>query len=293
MDSIVESGVDWLTLTTPEQVDVWDAEHTGPLFSVVKRAHAGYLATEREPWGWNGYAGWRDGPVSTGRRKDGSIVRVSGAAARFAAETAHLWHWRATRVDVQATVKLDGVDVDAHIAKQVKLVRAFSSGSAGKPPSVRHVQTFGQGDTLYVGSRHSEVMIRLYNKEAESGRETEYLGCVRVEMELKGRAAGLLWAQIACPSEERVSAVGVLGATALARGINSLEGLVWPDSQPVRGVPRETEDEKRLHWLEAGVAGVVKRLVLSFGTATVLDALGLTGTAAPIEGGEQDQLPLW
>jgi len=61
----------------------------------------------------------------------------------------------------------------------------------------------------------------------------------------------------------------------------------WKDA----GITVATDDERRLEWLKRCVAPAVERLTDHFGTAIVLDALGLNAVIDTLEG-QQDTISL-
>lgn len=292
--NMLESGVDWLTLTLGDKLPVWEGDMASALTATLRDAQGGWVPHEREPWGWNGYAGWREGPLCFGARGDGTIVRVSGGVADRFARAPYLALWTCTRVDVQATLRLTERTPDQEIAYLTSRVRTHTRKGAGRPPTVRYVQTWGSGDTLYIGSRTSDVMMRVYNKEAERGDEPGYAGALRVEMEVKGSASRALWGTYGGRPDASRRMVESLRAAAQERGIYLLEELGLAEAAAPRTVPRETDDERTLQWLATSVSGAVGRLTVNGMLSSVLQALGLDMVVRVVDNqdGEQ-QLPMW
>lgn len=87
--------------------------------------------------------------------------------------------WKPTRIDVAIDVLNYGVTV-----KEIYTQYDAAHGE-NKQRSVdfKHRPT---GDSLYLGSRHSEKMLRIYDKATEQGLSNDW---IRFEMEFKGRAA--------------------------------------------------------------------------------------------------------
>ena len=87
--------------------------------------------------------------------------------------------WKPTRIDLALDLFDSGISVDDvavsynyqhHLNMQKKTQFIHSS----------------HGDSFYIGSRHSEKMLRVYDKGGEQGLDVDW---VRYEMELKGEAA--------------------------------------------------------------------------------------------------------
>jgi len=90
---------------------------------------------------------------------------------------------RITRLDLAADYPGGEVSVDDALAA----FREGSFASGGKPPSARLVDDLGSGAgrTLYVGSRQSSKLCRIYEKGRQLGQPTS--PWVRVEVEFKNR----------------------------------------------------------------------------------------------------------
>lgn len=87
-----------------------------------------------------------------------------------------------TRIDVCFDDVSDGVTSVAEYAKR------YAAGDfEGRARSYREITSSGGGHTLYIGSRQSEKMMRIYDKGAEQGIASGFW--VRHEIELKGGAA--------------------------------------------------------------------------------------------------------
>jgi len=271
---IVDAGVDWLTLTRPHADDLnpaWADE----LKAIIRSDwFGGQSGVDLNPWAWNGYSGEQFGPLSIGVRPDSVIVRCSGYASRYLLRGYWDMHWKCTRIDLQATVR-EGRDCDARIRVELGKVLGARSGKEGRPVGVRHIQGYGAGDSLYVGSRSSPKFYRIYNKEAESGFATEYAGAVRYELEAKNGTAERTFWWLNDNRRHENGVLHLLDAALRDIGVDTLEGANYVPSEFWRVVPRETDAERQLAWLEKSVGPVVRKLAGQGLMLDVMQALGI------------------
>lgn len=272
---LVDAGVDWLTLTTAGYFSP-ESPEAAALRAIVRREwYGGQAGVDVRPWGWKGYAGLQFGPLSIGARKDGSIVRCSGPAARLLGRMPWSAEWTCTRIDIQMTVRLGGRGPDEHIRALEPSALGARAGAKGRPWAVRLVRGYGDGDALYLGSRLSPMYLRVYNKDAESGHDPEWLGCVRFEAELKNGIADRTFWRVLGHSVGDTLPLELLKTAFESRGIKlPWEGNKAPEDW-LRVVPRETDAERQVAWLEKSVRPVVRKLVGQGLRADVLEALEL------------------
>lgn len=267
--------VDWITTTWRAGAIDLDAALTDSMYSWACRyLRGGRAANPLLTWAWQGYIGWQAGTLCWGERVDGFIVRVSGdLAAAYWQDERPIGH-NISRIDLCVDVWHE-TGLDDIIALHKDTALEERARRPGRPYKVAHVNSFGNGDTLYLGSRASEIYVRIYNKERESDGEERYIGCVRYEVEFKDSTAN-----------ETVHGGGVRlrGARGIAKAVASVllgRGVVLPGdvllSPSVAHIARrvDTPDEAKLEWLRRGVAPSVKHLLNSVGRDAILDALGL------------------
>jgi len=126
-----------------------------------------------------------------------------------------------------------------------------------------------------VGARRSPKYIRIYDKEAESGRATEYLGCVRYEAELKNGIAERVFWELYDNRRDGARVLDMVSSAMKDVGVYTLESANPVDTGFWRVVPRETDAERQLLWMEKAVAPVVRKLAAQGLMADVMQALGL------------------
>jgi len=286
MAEIIDWGLDWVTLTTDERFSP-DSEEAVLMRNIVRRDwYGGQSGVEVSPWGWNGYSGLSFGPLSMGYRPDGSIVRCSGPASRLIGRMPWSAGWRCTRVDLQATVRLSGEGVDEHIGNLVAPAAMARTRAVGRPWSIKLINGYGDGDTLQIGSRTSAVYMRVYNKHAESSFADEFKNCVRYEAEIKNGVADKVFWGLNGRTIGDTKPLEVLQAAFLKRGI-SIDGAIGEFQESwLNTVPRETDADRQLSWLEKSVAGVVRKLIGQGLHTEVLQALELEPYATMFVRGE-------
>lgn len=272
---VVSYGVDYLTITSPEIYSPAGEVCRRIKNVLIENWYAGQSGIEQKSWGWNGYAGISFGPLSFGTRHDGTICRVSGGAAAYLDQFGLWGAWRCSRLDAQVTFVPDNEGPDAYILRQVGLANSHKRSLPGRTAGVRHIRSFGDGDTLYVGSRSSDRYLRVYNKSIESAAEPIYAGTVRVECEFKGPLAVAAYGRIVDALDPNRTAYGLVVAEATRSGLEvpseGSAGLV----DVVTATARSTSMEDKLNWLERSVQNNVRRLVAEGYGADVLAALGV------------------
>jgi hypothetical protein len=165
-----KAALDYLRLAT------WDiTEHTNLLADILKDG-----AGKWEHGKWLQYHGWKREAFFLGtgyqKKKRHSIVNISGYMAdRNYIGLATYGSYYATRIDIQITIPTK---------EQLNLPLIYAQLSADN-----HKTSIIQSelnDTLYLGSRASNVFIRLYEKSLDK----MYL---RLEFEFKGKVAKGIW----------------------------------------------------------------------------------------------------
>lgn len=171
------SGVDALTITATGE--------SGKLsISLVIHSLKCYLdVEEQKPFRFIRATGWQRGSVSYAEevrqgKKLWCILMVRGKIAEEAFQTALLLdNIKYTRVDCCVDIMLT-----ERVPKLTRRLKDTYKGSF-EPVLIESLT----GDTLYVGSRESDIYIRIYDKSMEYGRQ---LGTVwRFEVEFKGTKA--------------------------------------------------------------------------------------------------------
>lgn len=176
----IETGVDWITLTSRSDDDrqpefrqaAWHA-------CEVQRATTSEIMT---PWHWRGYKGWRVTGLAWGAREGGDIVIASGATANRYWRLFNKVSSNVSRLDMQVTVTLQRQYLD--------LTRDYYNDITriGKRKGT-HIQNTEGGTTLYIGSRKSDQYGRIYDKGIEAGLTCGPGKVYRYEVEYKSKRA--------------------------------------------------------------------------------------------------------
>ncbi len=249
----------------------------------------------QRPWRYvGGYEdGWSCGPISYAEGRNSVLVQASGAASDplFLACKAASLEVRPTRFDVQTTVVLaqDDPGYARRMADRADVYRR--SGEREGYPFKLHVRDgFGDGDTLEIGTRGSEVYLRLYDKHREGFKKTHSKqvqpgqfapGSWRYEAELKGGAATELYCRLfEAPDGSEGHSQGVLTEVRglfMDRGLDLPVGDVTADK--IREKRYRSDLDRTRAWLRSAVRPTIKQLIADGYMGEVLHDLGLNELA--------------
>jgi DNA relaxase NicK len=266
---VISAGVDYFSVT---------AQHPDAQTNLSSKVYPLIHSEQRrgnEPkrWTMSGFEGLSCGQVQLGQRHDGIIARLSGELASQEWFELYQTCERVTRVDVQATVRFGN-----QLANQLRRHYREAMRHHARWPSQSAVTKWESTDggyTIYFGARVSERFGRVYNKEAES-KEKQFAGCVRYEVELKGKSAQQA-AQTLTTGAMVASLAGGMSREFLeARGL-SLGFLDFAATRKGFRVQRTRSDAScTLAWLGKSVRPCVQALIEGGKLVEVLGALGLS-----------------
>lgn len=258
-------GVDWIT-------GVGTDNHTASLMS---RWASEALTTElrrgnlRKGWGMAGFKGIQCGQVQYGEREDEVIIRLSGERAAGSWREIYRLAGSITRLDVQVTVW-------SNVAPR-KIIRGCHrkalahAAERKRGPSVRLITSNDGSDTVYLGSRLSDVFGRIYNKGAQS-KERYYENAVRYEVQFQRKLANVAVRRLAHRQNERDGVTEQVSGFYQARGCR----LGFLGEGIVNRLPRgRTDICRRLAWLGKAVRGSAQLIVAAGRQEEMLDQLGL------------------
>lgn len=162
---------------------------------------------------------------------------------------------KATRVDIA----LDIIDGTANVDIFHKQLRGGKAVTASK--TWRTMAGSEGGHTLYIGSRSSERMVRIYDKKAERAarfEEVQNASWVRVEAELKGdRARDFL---NACKDNDIIDVMrGHLVGAVDFPSLPEYQQALQCDNSSVEPTTTKRKDTQTRHWLMKMVAPVIAR----------------------------------
>lgn len=257
-DCIIKSaGIDWLTLTSTSPETKKEMEQCFRRVSVADHQ----LGYETNPGGAWGFYGLRARHALYATKEDRAMLVVSGKAAQQCVVLARPGD-NATRLDVQVTIYVGEESVSDFLEMQFR--QAETNGERrGQPVKPKATISPHRYETVYVGSRKSEVFVRCYDKFLESGDEA-FRGCVRLEVEYKGDTSKRLWAHMAETGQGVWYLLQVLLSTLANKGLDvSMIDIEKQDiAKPARVRHR---DEITIGWLATQVSSAVQRVSRSTG----------------------------
>jgi len=268
---MVESGIDWLTITCKSGDSDYELRQTmESLF--VKLEHEGTIGKSWSHIG--GYRGARYASAAYATGRQGGLAVLSGAESeRFWQDVMPMGN--PSRLDMQVTVLLK---------RPQNLARLYytSRDTAKVKPAFAMIDSSDGGSTLYVGRRSAEQFGRVYDKGVEAGSHRP--GWLwRYEIELKARAAR---AGRDVLRTNQNGASGVIRDT-VYRWFNSRDcPPVW-SSGDIEGVlelaAKVSDIDKTTEWLVKCVRPSVQRLRSNgIAQSTLFDLLGLEYPMADI-----------
>lgn len=254
-----DSAFDYVRLT---HTGVEDAEEIRSVYGKV--CHLCVASQEGESispkrWCALGYLGDDYGMAQAGAGPQGCILQAAGWAAQAVRE-ANPWYTGVPRVDVQITVWYDR-DPEPMIERIAEMSHAVGQSKGARAWKVNLVKGYGGGNTAYLGSRHSELYVRIYDKGKHPKSPKGYENALRYEIEVKGDRGPQLWAGAHRSAPDRHWCASV------AKGILRSRGVVVPLPDQVHcrtGLSQEVRKattESRLAWLATQVRPSIDKLL--------------------------------
>lgn len=268
---------DYLVASVPRNSSIGDRVTVAR--RAVETAEAQGEGFDRKTARWYGYEGWQIGKVFFGEREDGFLLRATGPIADHVAFTLPCTDLSIARIDLAVTV---WYQEDATMVAKERHVAATVSRETRQAPGrlkIRLQDGTGDGDTLYLGSRSSQVFGRVYDKWRAS-REEFYRHSWRWELQIKDRTADKVYRAID-GEEDRPAAIGSsVAAWFQARGVDCPAADPGGTVVSIRAPCERSDMNKRLDWLRRQVRPVIARLLKEGHEDAILDALGLVGRIA-------------
>ena len=265
----IDSGVDWLTVTTVAGQESARMLETARAF--VLEAYPNEALPEA--WSAMGYKGQSYGALKYGRRKQDEAILIlsSGLADKFGIRF-RIPPDRVTRCDLQVTVALD--EPDPYVAYKLyqALTRQVENGNL--TTRLKYISS-GTGDTLYIGSRSSELSLRLYDKSKDYPGMDRGLAW-RSEVEYKRGRAKSVYRSIESARARYTRIATHVFDEFQRKGVSPLFDKGEPNVAMETQVKVSTPDTK-LSWLERCVAPVVTQLVTLGYEEEVIRSLKLAG----------------
>lgn len=262
---IVSAGIDWLTLTSvSRETKLRMAGYFGTIAEEDQRL--GYKIVGA---GGHGYVGKRTRHAVFTHQENRSLLTVSGERAKRTILLNKAGD-NASRIDVQITMRLPDEDVDGWLRAQERGAQN-APGIRGIRPKVDHYVSNGKYQTVYIGSKKSDVVIRLYDKFEES-KEDRYKGCVRMEVQMRNKASKALWSHLAQEGLGTMYLLRVLLSLLERRGID-ISGVDLERQDIIRPPAEPLKEERTKGWWASQVAPSVARYSASGGWQTAFRIL--------------------
>lgn len=251
---ITNASIDWVTMTTTaDQIGYsWYAMYTK--YRDMKKRDA----NEETPFSNGYYSGLRIASMQWGYEKHlGYIIIISGEDAGRYWDKLSPIDARVTRLDLC----VDFIHKDVEYLARDLFEAASDERRKQKPGLSLFIGPEG-GDTLYLGSRHSQQFGRLYDKGVESGTRPpgHYW---RAEVEYKKPLSGLMAQELTLETSD--NRVKVIADTVINwfsdRGITVLGEEAGERAIQISVEQRITTADKKLAWLRTQVGPTVRQLV--------------------------------
>jgi len=265
----VEFTTDWLNFTITEMNNRVSTDCPYPNENTweVGKSGRGYDTTLTNDMGVR--LSWHS------ERKDmGVHVQYSGGCLnrwreltitpRLIAEYHHKRHDRCSRIDLAIDAKNEGLSI-------LKLSVLVRKGKAlTRTDKFSHIKSQDGGETLYLGSRTSEMFMRIYNKFAEQGSKPEHpVDWIRIELECKGERAK----QIGVVLANRTDLDMALFARGLIKDFVDFPYLTWQrivGDTPIHIGKSQEKSGKTREWLLETVAPAMARYVSETGDRAII-----------------------
>lgn len=252
------SGVDYIRATEPLHVATVSSGRSAIEWVNRVIEETGTVTVEPKGQVMLGFKGYQVDSVFAGMNTTHAMYQISGSRAakghNYLPVGAHI-----TRVDIALTVYFK--EYHPRLAESLARTASFWSPPNGRPPSLTLLKSYrDEGDTLQLGSRSSEVYVRLYDKFAESNYDQQWAYAWRWEVELKGKTAGDVYANYHDQLNNPAACGAIIASLCRGRGLPCF-GTDYALTGEVRSSVREATDyEEKLKWLRRQVAPTLQRL---------------------------------
>lgn len=281
-DSIIDVGLDWLTLTCATEKH---AEEARP--HVVRITDNERLkGNDIQPWRMAGFEGLLCGQIQWGRRGEELMIRLTGGLAKEEAYTFHEVATNVSRLDIQVTAccAADAIGVVVECARRAQRFKAKHNHRR----ELRLQRSDEPSATFYIGKRTNDTLGRLYTKGLmrDSGYPAD---AIRAEVEIHKKPAWRVYQHLCSTSRRRMSEMQCVGTWFSRVGL-PIEDL--PETFDLyKGFARHSDDDSRLEWLKTQVRGAVRILKDSGKLQAVIDALGLSDDVLVVQSDEKEHWP--
>lgn len=214
---LVDTGIDYLTVTTKPGGSTMELLELAYEFGSEAFNDGMWRGSA---WGIRGYRGEQIGSIGYGDSEQGGIVQCSGgvstALAAKLVESGIACH--CSRIDFQCTGQWNR-DCKAYGRRVAHdLHKAQVSSSGGRPAKTKSIVGWGDGDSVYSGSRSSDRYLRVYDKSREQ-HFTTGKNLWRWEVEFKNKLAARAWGLVSSVTIDACLTEGVVVSEVERRGV--------------------------------------------------------------------------
>lgn len=263
--TLVESKVDWLSMSV---------NRPSGMAELLSWRDAQFAAMEdqgfnEKRYSAHGYSYRSRGALSVGVGASAVLLQCSGG------EASGLWRSRAasatniSRVDLACTARPD--NPSSEIARREYESASTRTRGRGRRTSYTLIRSENRGDTLYVGSRASDQLGRLYDKGRESGDEA-YKDCWRWEVQYRREPAVSVVRALLQAERETETIAATVARWFSDRGVGASYHTVGEplSTAPARAIP---DDVRWLAWARRCVAPRARELAVRYGWRYVAETL--------------------
>jgi len=262
---IVSAGLDWITLSSASRDSkrrYW-RYYNGILADDLKN---GYQPVRSSLYG---FVGQRTRHAFHGEKQERMLLQVSGARAQRGIMLFRQ-HDSCARIDIQLTVRIAPGAVNRWLDAAYDVAQNWR-GTRGKKVDVTYRGGIDGKETVYIGSKKSDILIRLYDKFRES-RDEQYRDCVRLEVQLRKKPAQAIFDYV-CENGLGTRYLCQVLCWYLARRGISTDWIKdnWSYVRPPK--PDTPKESVTLSWLDTQVRKVVTRLSAEWGWTRIFRIL--------------------
>lgn len=263
--TVIQSDIDWLTVSTDD-----GSGHR----ALLEWRDVRFFVLEQEGYrekrfAAHGYQYRQRGSLAVGTNGRIGVATASGAEASASWRDLAQFARNVSRVDLAVTGRTDAYASDV-ARESYRLANQVERGR-GRPIQLTLIQGQDRGDTLYVGSRKSDVLGRLYDKQQES-RDPVYRGCWRWEVQYRRAPALAALKGLASAKKPSDVCAATVGRWFTDRGI-SAPFRPSADAMLLRPPKVLPDDQRWLAWVRRCVAPRSREMVERYGWRFIAETL--------------------
>lgn len=217
----------------------------------------------------HGYSYRSRGQVSVGVGRRDCVAQLTGAEASDGWRDLSSIATNVSRADLAVTARIDG-GASALAQSEYRAASSAPRGR-GRRPQYTLIVSEDRGDTLYVGSKASDQLGRLYDKARESSDAT-YSNCWRWEVQYRRAYALDAVRQLQAAKDPAATLAATVGGWFRDRGVRAAFAS-GGDPLAVRSNRPLPDDERWLAWARKCVQPRAKQLVAKYGWRYVAETL--------------------